>query len=124
MADPNSYFWWPVDSLGRWFWVPLPFYGALGLYYLYKLAAPETIMGRIIRVLLGGAFIMMAFSPLMNGLGPWAFHMMAIGGVLLVVQFYHQCLAAGKIINPTSETFIERMADRVSQPKETNVQAR
>ena len=116
MSDPNTAFWFLPDYLGRWFWAPLPFYGALGMYYLYKLAAPETRWGRVIRVLLGAAFILMLFTPQFNGLGPWAFHLMAIGVVLLVVQLYHQCLAAGKIIKPTSATAIERMADRIRQP--------
>ena len=116
MTDPNSVFWFLPDHMGRWFWAPLPFYGAFGMYYLYKLAAPETRLGRVIRVFLGGAFILMLFSPLLNGLGPWAIHLLAVGTILTVMQLYHQCLKAGKIIKPTSATAIERMADRVSQP--------
>lgn len=119
MTEPNSVFWFLPDHLGRWFWAPLPFYGALGMYFLYKLGAPEERMGRIIRVLLGMAFISLIFSPILTGLGPWAIHMLAIGTVLTVMQFYLRSLSEGKIVRPTSPTVIERIADRVSQPHNT-----
>ncbi len=116
MTEPNDYLWFLPDHLGRWFWAPLPFYGALGMYFLYKLAAPETRLGRVIRVMLGTAFISLFFSPFINGLGPWAIHFLGLGAALIVMQVYLQCLAAGKIVKPTSETWIERTAERVHQP--------
>lgn len=116
MIEPNDYLWFLPDRLGRWFWAPLPFYGALGMYFLYKLAAPITKLGRVIRVMLGVAFISLIFSPAINGLGPWAIHFLGLGSALVVMQVYLQCLADGKIIKSTAPTWIERMAERVRQP--------
>lgn len=117
--QPNDYFWWLPDHAGRLFWLPLVAYGAVGMYYLYKLAAPATRLGRVIRVTLSLAFMSMIFTPILNGLGPWAMHLLAIGTVLVVYQVYQGCLAAGKLVKPTSPTVIERLADRVSQPVES-----
>jgi len=116
MTEPNDYLWFLPDRLGWWFWVPLPIYGTVGMFYMYKLAAPMTKLGRVIRVLLSIAFLALVFSPAFNGLGTWAIHFLALGTVLMIKQLYDQCLAAGKIVKPTSATVIERMADRVSQP--------
>lgn len=115
--DPNTYIWWLPDTLGRWFWLPLVGYGSFGMFYLYKLAAPATRLGRIIRVFLSLAFLSMIFSPLLTGLGPWALHFLAIGSSLVVYQIYFTCLTAGRIVKPTSPTAVERMADRISEPR-------
>lgn len=117
MDDPNAFIWWLPDHLGRLFWLPLVGYGGFGMFYLYKLAAPATRQGRVIRLFLALAFLSMIFSPLLTGLGPWAMHFLAIGAMLMVYQTYFDCLSKGKIIKPTSETAIERMADRIHEPR-------
>lgn len=115
--SPNDYLWLPVDYLGKLFWIPLVGLGVFGMIYLYKLSAPQTKLGRYIRVVKVLAYMCLVFSPFLNGLGPYATYMLAISSTLMVYQTYQQCLAAGKIIKPTSPTAVERMADRVLQPR-------
>lgn len=112
---------WALQVDAGWlFWIPFVCYGFYGIWYLYSLAAAETKMGRIIRVLLAVAFFSMIFMPAFNGLGPYAFHFLALSACMMITQQYKHCKAMGKITPPQAETVlgrvVERMVDKPTHP--------
>ena len=115
--SPNDYLWFLPDHLGRWFWLPMLGIAAFGLFYLYRLAPAETMVGRVIRVMLVIGFVCIGFAQVqqLNGLGPWGFYMLAISICLMVRQQYHFCLAAGKIKKSYDHNPIKRVAAGMSE---------
>lgn len=110
---PNHYLWILPDHFGWWFWSPLIFYGVYGLHKMYSLAEATTRLGRIIRVILTAAFLCMIGECIFSGIGPYAFHLLALGTCLTIKQLYEGCLAAGKIKKPTGRTVLGRLSERM-----------
>lgn len=114
--DFNQALWAIQSGAGWWFWLPFVVYGTIGLYHLYALAAPTTGLGRWIRVLLTLSYISMVFSPIFNGLGGYAFHLLAMASVLMVGQQYATCKRDGKIRPPESPTRLGRVLESMVEP--------
>jgi hypothetical protein len=113
----NRTLWAIQTEAGWWFWVPFIAYGSCGLYIMYSLAAAETHLGRTIRVLLTLAYLSMIFIFAFNALGGYAFHLLAIGSVLIIYQQYQFCKASGKIKPATAETALGRVVERMVEPR-------
>ncbi len=116
MPDANSYLWYLPDHIGPWFWVPLSFIGAYGMFYMYRLAAPKTLLGRFIRLFLSLGFMGLIFTPAVSGIAPYAFYFVALGAGLTVKQIHSQCVANGHIKKSTAPTVIERLVDKIHEP--------
>lgn len=114
-GDFNHALWALQIAAGWWFWVPFVAYGLYGLWFLYGLSAAETMTGRVIRVMLVTAYFGMIFAPAFNGLGAYAFHLLAIASCLMISQQYAHCKRLGKITKPQSETFMGRMVERIAE---------
>lgn len=114
----NDYLWLVVNDGHWWFWAPFTLYALYGLNYIYRLAPAETGIGRVARVTQTMGFICMAFIPFFNGLGPYAFHFLAIAACLILKQVYDGCVKAGKIKPPERETAAGRLAERVTTVKQ------
>ena len=113
-GDFNQALWAVQNDAGWWFWLPFAIYGGIGLYHLYGLAAPVSGLGRLIRVLLTTGYVSMVFSPAFNGLGGYAFHLLAIASVLMVGQQYVLCKRQGRIKPPESPHFVGRLVERMA----------
>ncbi len=111
----NDYLWQVVNEAHWWFWAPFTFYAICGLTYIYRLAPAETSIGRTARVIQTMGFICMAFIPFFNGLGPYAFHCLAIAALLILKQIYDNCVRSGKIQPPQAATVVGRMAERIAE---------
>ncbi len=109
----NDYLWQIVNDAHWSFWAPFTGYALFGLNYIYRLAPAETTIGRSARVIQTMGFICMLFIPFFNGLGPYAFHLLAIAACLILKQVYDNCVKAGKIRPPQAETVVGRMAERI-----------
>ncbi len=118
MMTFNDYLWQAVNDAHWWFWAPFPAYALYGLNYIYRLAPAETAIGRTARVVQTIGFIGMAFIPFFNGLGPYAFHFLAIAACLILKQIYDACVKSGKIQSPQRETVAGRLAERVTTIKQ------
>lgn len=121
MNDPNSILWSIPNDLGWWFWLPFIGYGVYGLNKIYRLSPAESILGRVIRVLLTMGLLCLVFTPVFNGLGPFAFHLISISACLILKQVYESCLAAGKIKPPESDTVMGRIVERITAPEPSRV---
>lgn len=110
---PNEYLWTVVNQLGWWFWLPFALYGAYGLHKMYSMAAARTALGRLIRTVLTLAFLCLLGTVMFNGLGPYGFHLLAIGVCLVCKQAYEQCKAEGRVDKPTSRTVMGRLSERM-----------
>lgn len=108
----NQLLWDCVNWAGWYFWLPFVGYGIYGLSKMYRLSAAANGMGRLIRVLFTTAFLCLVFSPQFNGIGPFAFHLLAIGVCLWLRLTYAEYVRDGKIKPATAPTVIERMAER------------
>ena len=113
----NGILWGFVNDAGWWFWTPFIGYSAYGLNKIYRLAPAETNIGRAARVVQTVGFLCMAFIPFFNGLGPYAFHLIASAACIILKQVYDNCLAAGKIKPPEAATAAGRMAERLTTVK-------
>lgn len=109
----NEMLWHLPNELGWGFWLPFVGYGIYGLNKIYRLEPADTALGRLIRVVLTVALTGLVFTPAFNGLGPWAFHLLAIGSCLILKQVYATCAAVGKIRPPESVTAVGRMVERM-----------
>jgi len=114
----NAYLWEFVNGAGWWFWSPFTLYAFYGLNLIYRMAPAETTIGRFARVILTMGFICMAFIPFFNGLGPYAFHFLAVASCLILKQVYDNCVKAGKIKPPEAATAVGRLAERVTTVKQ------
>lgn len=113
----NPYLWDIVNAAGWWFWLPFIGYAVYGLSIMYRLAPAETGIGRLVRVMFTVGFLCMIFIPALNGTGPFAFHLIAIGLCLWLKQTYDACVKAGKIKPAEGHTIIERQAERMTARK-------
>lgn len=110
----NEALWDLVNHLGWWFWMPFVGYGVYSINLMYRLAPATSMLGRSARVIWTAAFLCMIFTPMFNGLGPYAFHLVSIGTCILMKQTYDACKAAGRIKPPESVTVAGRLAERVT----------
>lgn len=113
----NQALWAVQNDMGWWFWLPFVFYGGFGLRYTYLMPAAESARDRFIRVLLTLSYMSMVFSPIFNGLGGYAFHLMAIASLMARVEQYVQACRAGKIKPPEGGRFVERTLGRMVDRK-------
>ena len=116
MRDANAYLWWLPDQFGPYFWLLLAPIGAYGMFYMYRLAAPSTLLGRFIRLFLSLGFMGLVFTPAVSGIAPFAFYFIALGAALTVKQIHMQCVANGHIKKSTAPTFVERLVDKIHEP--------
>lgn len=117
----NQALWAFQNWAGWWFWVPFPFYGGFGLCYLYSMPAAEGGRDRLIRVLLFVSYLSMLFTPAFNGLGGYAFHIMAFASLMARVDQYVQSKRAGKIRAPESHNFVGRLTERMVETRRERV---
>lgn len=113
----NSLLWYVPEQLGWLFWLPFIGYGLYGLNKLYRLPAPATRTSRAVRVTLTVAFLCMVFTLGFNGLGPWAFHLLAIGVCMTLQQMYAAAKQAGHMAKSAKPTMVERVADNMTTTK-------
>lgn len=109
----NEVLWWCPNNLGWLFWAPLIPAGAYGLWMIYRLAPALSRLGRGIHVVLSMGCLSLVFIPVFNGLGPYALHLLAIGGCLYLRRIWEMDVAAGRIKKPRAETAVERLAERM-----------
>jgi len=109
----NEVLWWCPNNLGWLFWAPLIPVGIYGLTMIYRLAPALSGLGRGIRVVLSMGFLSLAFIPVFNGLGPYALHLLALGGCMYMYRIWQMDVAAGRIKKPAAPTVVERIAERM-----------
>ena len=114
----NETLWGLVHGMGAWFWLPFMGYGIYGLFWLYKLGAATSRLGRWIRVLLTIAFLALIFAGAgggLNGLGPYAMHLLALSACLWCRRRYDVDMADGRLRKPSAPTIIERTVERMTE---------
>ena len=115
----NQMLWAGPDILGWYFWIPLVPCGVFGLWWVYQTASAESPLGRKLRVVLVMGFFCLVFLPVFNGLGPYALHLLAIGGTLYMKRRLDLDRESGRITKPTGATLMERVAEHLQEDKRT-----
>lgn len=88
---------WKVINYCGWYWWSIPIgLSVIGLYYMSKLAAPQTWSGTASRIFLYSGFTCYVASWGNNALGPVAAIMVMVGVVLIVRQMAVICAALRK----------------------------
>lgn len=114
----NQSLWHIVDFLGPLFWLPFVGYGIYGLVWLYRLGAATSRLGRWIRVTLTISFVALFFAGMggnLNGLGPFAMHLLAISACLWCRRRYEVDKADGRLRKASAPTIIERTVERMTE---------
>lgn len=89
--------WAGINYLGWWYWGFIAFLGAANAWMLYKLAAPETLLGRVLRTLALIGFLLIALSPFNTAFGPLGMPFVLLAFLGVSYQLYQACKAAGKL---------------------------
>lgn len=112
----EHYVWTMVNALGWWWWGPIAVMAAVNLWNIYRLAAAQTLYGRVIRIVAITGFMLIAASPGNSAFGPLGLPLVLLSYMGMTHQMYRQCLAAGKIKKPEGPPSV-RVAALLVEPK-------